>query len=79
MLTLLILLSIQDGPSLNAVLDEAGRNGFHGNVLVTQRGEVLAHRGSGLANRDAGTPFTVQQLMDHRWCWRRPPTAKRFR
>jgi len=54
---------IQEQPSLEPVMREAERAGFSGVVLVARRGEVLLHRGYGLANRAAGTPFDRASLV----------------
>lgn len=52
-----------DGQRLDSIVRAAHAAGFHGNVLVARRGEVLLLQGYGLANRAANTPFTPSTLV----------------
>ena len=58
------LLVIAQAPaSLDSAVRAAASRGFHGNVLIVQRGQVLLHQGYGLAREAPRTPFTPATLV----------------
>lgn len=67
---LLLALAIQTpgvtgpvGDRLDSVMEAAQARGFHGVVLVTQRGQTILHKGYGLANRATGLRFSPNTLV----------------
>jgi len=51
------------GQRLDALIQKAEERGFHGNVLIAQKDEVVLLKGYGLANQAAQTRFTPATLV----------------
>ncbi len=52
------------GERVDAYLEEAAVWGFSGVVLLAEQGEILLHKGYGLADYERGVPFTTQTAFD---------------
>jgi CubicO group peptidase (beta-lactamase class C family) len=52
------------GEKLDAYLTRLEGFGFAGSILVAKDGQILLHKGYGLANREKGTPFTPETVFD---------------
>lgn len=52
------------GEKLDAYLTRLEGFGFAGSILVAKDGQILLHKGYGLADREKGTPFTPETVYD---------------
>lgn len=52
------------GEKLDAYLTRLEGFGFSGSILVAKDGQVLLHKGYGLADREKGIPFTPETVFD---------------
>lgn len=52
------------GEKLDAYLTRLEGYGFAGSILVAKDGQILLHKGYGLADREKGIPFTPETVFD---------------
>ena len=52
------------GSDLDAFLTRLSKDGYSGSVLIVRKGEIILHKGYGLANRERGIANTPQTLYN---------------
>src|ERR671918_459118 len=52
------------GEKVDAYLTRLEGFGFAGSLLVAKDGQILLHKGYGLADREKGVPFTPETVFD---------------
>lgn len=52
------------GSEIDAFLTRLSKDGYSGSVLVARRGEIILHKGYGMANRERGIPNTSATLFN---------------
>ena len=52
------------GERLDAHVADLAKAGFSGSVLVARHGEILLHKGYGLADKTRKIPFTTDTVFD---------------
>lgn len=52
------------GEKIDAYLTRLEGHGFSGSILVAKDGQIVLHKGYGLADREKGIPFTAETVFD---------------